>query len=285
MRVLVTGGQGQLGTQFASLVHSPDGCVPLDLPDLDVTDAGSVAQVFGSVRPDVVIHCAAWTDVDGCEKCPERAHLVNAEGTRLVALAAEDAQAELVYVSTDFVFDGERAEPYTEDDVPNPINVYGHSKLAGEEWAKSICSRHRIVRTAWLYGKTRRNFVARVLDIAGDRGILRMAADQVGSPTYVGDLAERVMEMLGRAPYGTHHVTNAGRASRYEWACEIVRLAGIQAIVEPISASEWPSPARRPANSSLDDQAMRRAGFPPMRPWQDALAEVVPALTQQTAGR
>ena len=281
MRVLVTGGEGQVGSQFAPLLAAHE-CISLGHGQLDVTDEAEVHAALGSARPDLVIHCAAWTDVDGCEREPDRAHRVNAEGTRLVARGAADAGARLVYVSTDFVFDGAKGAPYDERDPTNPINAYGRSKLAGEMHVRRLCPRHYIVRTAWLFGRSRSNFVAKVLSAARRQTRLRMAHDQLGSPTYVRDLAAQIIKVVDGAPFRTYHVTNSGDASRYEWACEIVRLAKLGVEVVPIPSSEWQTPAARPADSRLDNRALREAGIAPMRLYKDALAEVVPALLEMT---
>jgi dTDP-4-dehydrorhamnose reductase len=282
---LVTGAGGQLGSEFARLLALRGDCLAFGHDRLDVTDGESVDRLLTTHRPELVIHCAAWTDVDGCERDPDRAYRTNAEGTRLVAQAAARIGAKLVYISTDFVFDGSKPQPYNEDDAPNPINVYGASKLAGEEHVRRLCAKHYIVRTAWLFGPSANNFVGRIIKAAIERRELRVADDQVGSPTSVCDLAARVVQMIGRAPFGIYHVTNGGFASRYRWACEITGLAGLDVRVTPIAASEWPAPARRPANSRLDNKALREAGFPPMRPYQEALAQVVPNVLKAVSGR
>lgn len=278
MRVLVTGGHGQVGTQFASLPARGHEFVCLGRDRLDVTQPDQVRDVLSATAPDLVVHCAAWTDVDGCEREPDRAYRVNAEGTRILAEAAAQTGSPLVYISTDYVFDGTKPEPYDEDDPPNPINVYGRTKLAGEEHVRKLCREHYIFRTAWLFGPSLHNFVGKILRAAFSGAKLRVTPDEVGSPTAASDLAERIMDVVGRVPFGTYHLTNSGEASRYTWARQIVEMAGLNVPIEPIPASEWRAPARRPANSRLANRALQKAGFSAMRPYQEPLAEVVSAV-------
>jgi len=278
VRVLVTGGHGQLGPQFARLPMGEHEYVCLGRERLDITQSDQVRDVLSKAVPDLVVHCAAWTDVDGCEREPDRAYQVTAEGTRILAEVAAQIGSPLVYISTDFVFDGTKPEPYNEDDSPNPINVYGRTKLAGEEYVRDICRKHYIIRTAWLFGLSLNNFVGKILRAARSGVELRVTPDEVGSPTAASDLAARIMDIVGRVPFGTYHLTNSGDVSRYAWARQIVQMAGLDVPITPIPASEWLAPARRPANSRLENRALQEAGFSAMRPYQEPLAEVVPTL-------
>lgn len=250
-----------------------------DYRHLDITDAEQVMRTIAEVKPDAVIHAAAYTDVDGCERDPDKAFRVNAFGTMHVAEACARNDAALVYVSTDFVFDGEKSEPYVESDAVNPIGHYGASKLAGETHARTICPGHFIVRTAWLYGIHGKSFPRTMLDLAGTRREISVVADQVGSPTFTVDLARAVRDLMTGPPYGTYHITNKGSCSWYEFAVKTLELAGISGVeVKPIGADEWPSPTRRPKYSVLRHYALERQGRDNLRRWEDALQDFVSRL-------
>ncbi len=262
-----------LGTDLCARLAGAHELIALDLPELDITDTCAVFDKISSERPEMVLHCAAYTDVDGCESGPNKAFRVNAFGAWNVASACQKSGAALLYVSTDFVFDGDKGEPYDEFDRPNPINAYGRSKFAGEEIVRSLVSRHFIVRTAWLFGARGKNFVRTMLTKAQSGGPLRVVADQVGCPTYTVDLAEAMANLVESPLYGTYHITNSGACSWAEFAAEIVRQAGLSAEVIPISSAEWKSPARRPRNSRLRHLALEMQGRDSLRPWQEALGE------------
>jgi dTDP-4-dehydrorhamnose reductase len=249
----------------------------VDIEDFDIADATATRVAVTDWRPGMVVHCAAWTDVDGCERDPERAFVHNARGAWNVASACAEVHASMVYISTDFVFDGERREPYTEFDQPNPLSVYGASKLAGELAVRSLLPTHYVVRTAWLFGKRGRSFVRTILEAAEKRKELRVVADQLGSPTYTRDLAKAISDLIvsGRLLPGVYHLANSGVCSWAELATEALRLAGRHARVVPIPAAEWPSPTRRPAYSALCSRWLELQGLPPLRPWQEALARFV----------
>ena len=251
-----------------------------DATFLDVTDTGRVLATVGENRPDVVIHAAAYTDVDGCERDPDRAFRVNALGTWNAAAACRQSDAALVYISTDFVFDGEKGEPYTEYDVPRPIGCYGASKLAGETHVRALCPRHYIVRTAWLYGEHGKNFPYAILNAAKTKKELSVVADQVGSPTFTADLAAAIRELIGNPLYGTYHITNKGACSWYDFAGRILSLAGISDVeVRPIKSEEWPSPTKRPRYSVLGHCALELQGRDNLRSWEDALADFISRLS------
>lgn len=271
MRILVTGGTGQLGRALARLASPEHSVVALGSAECDITDFQSFRQIVAREQPDVVIHAGAMTDVDGCERDPDAAFRINARGTQNVAAVVQEAGATLVYISTNYVFDGESAQPYHEFATPRPINVYGQSKLAGEEAVRALAPRHYIVRTAMVYDETGRNFVNTMLRAASTRPSLSVVADQVGNPTYAGDLAAALYQLIAQPAYGTYHLVNEGVASWYEWATTIFDLAEVRVSVAPIAASEWPRDAQPPANGALANTAAAALGIQ-LPNWRDALA-------------
>jgi dTDP-4-dehydrorhamnose reductase len=278
MRILVTGADGQLGTELMRALAPHGDLIPSTQADMDVTDR-RCAEFVAALQPEWVIHTAAATDVDACEREPERAMAVNAEGTRRVAEGCRRVGAALVYLSTDYVFDGRKGSPYAECDLPAPLNAYGRSKLEGEQATREVAPRWTIVRTAWLYGVHGKNFVKTILGKAAAGKSLRVVDDQVGSPTYAGDVADAVALLISRGRTGMYHVTNTGTCSWYEFAREILRLVGLDAIpVTPITSTELDRPARRPAYSALENAAWQATGFPPLRPWREALAAMLSTL-------
>ena len=283
MRVLITGGRGQLGRELQQALASQT-VLAQDLPELDVTDAAAVDRAIGQFRPQVVVHAAAYTDTLGCEADPEMALRVNGEGTRKVALACRRADAALLYVSTNEVFAGDKGEPYLESDQPNPINAYGRSKLAGERYVQATLDRFYVVRTAWLYAAGGDNFPAKVLRAADREGSLRLVTDEVASPTWARDLAQAIAQLIAQAAYGVYHLTNAGACSRYQWAERILALAGRADVpLQPITQAEHGAPYRKPPYSELANQAAAALGIV-IRPWHEALQEYF--LTAPTlAGR
>lgn len=277
MRVLVTGGHGQLGRALLRTAPAGMEVVALGSSDCDVTDPATVRAIVARIEPELIIHCAAWTDVDGCERHPERAWRVNALGAQHVATACAEAGTVLVYMSTNYVFDGERDEPYHEFDRPNPLSVYGASKLAGEEVVRALCPRHAIVRTAMLYDAHSRNFVTTVLRLAREQPRLRMVADQYGNPTFVDDLARALWQLVVQPAYGTFHLVNQGAASWYEWAVAVLELLDLAVPVDPIPASEFRRAARPPRNGVLTSLAAPSLGII-MPDWRDALARCLASL-------
>jgi dTDP-4-dehydrorhamnose reductase len=298
VRVLVTGAGGQLG---CDLVIALAGSVPpagrrrallgpegrgagvdvsgVDHASLAVEDRAAVLDAVLALRPDVVVHAGAWTAVDACEADPDRAFRVNALGTRHVAEAAGMVGAHLVYVSTDYVFDGTSARPYVEWDQPHPLSVYGRSKLGGELECPPDAT---VVRTSWVCGATGANMVKTVLRLAAGDGPLRFVDDQHGSPTFTADLAAAIVTLgLDRRP-GTYHVTNTGSTTWFGFVQAVLEAAGHDAgRVEPISTAELdpPRPAPRPSNSVLDNAALRLSGLPLLPDWHDGLARLVQVLT------
>lgn len=275
MRIVVTGAQGQLGTDLRRVLqhHQVTG---LDLPGFDLTQA-ECGRAIVAAAPEVVIHAGAHTDVDGAERDPALAMAVNADGTERVARAAAQVGARLIYVSTDYVFDGRGTRPYVETDQTNPAGAYGASKCAGEQRALSCCENTLVVRTAWLYGLQGKNFVKTILQLAAERPSLRVVADQRGCPTFAEDLAGMIAQLVAHSVRGILHVTNEGDCTWHEFATEIVRLAGYRVPVEPITTADMPRPAKRPAYSVLSAERLHQLGFA-MPSWQDGLQRFMKAL-------
>ena len=277
MRMVITGHDGQLGRQLQNVFDGHE-LLKLDLPCDDITDPG-VAACIADFRPELVVHAAAYTDVDGCEAKPDLAFRVNTVGTGNVALGAARAGAALLYVSTNEVFDGTRRELYREWDAANPMSTYARSKAAGEQIVRDLMGgRFYIARVAWLFGPGGVNFVTKILAAAEKNGALRVAADEFGNPTYAPDAAAAMAALAASGHYGIYHLTNAGFCSRYEFAREIMRLAGKPDLpITAILSADWPRPSRPPLHAVLANTAAAALGITP-RPWQDALAEYVPAL-------
>jgi dTDP-4-dehydrorhamnose reductase len=268
-RILVTGAKGMLGRALRE--QCPSGCevLAVDVEEMDVTSAQEVRRCFAEFGPEVVIHCAAMTDVDGCEADPDAAHRVNVAGTRNVVEAC--GAARLIHVSTDFVFDGRRETPYAEEDAPAPISVYGRTKLAAEGCVRERGGNHAVVRTAWTFAPWGRNFVRSILKAAREKGRLRVVTDQVGSPTYAPDLAAALWQLIATDQRGVFHLTNSGIVSRYDFAREIVAAAGMGNVpVEPIESEELNQPAPRPAFSALANTKL-----PALRHYREALADCI----------
>lgn len=245
--------------------------VPLRRQDLDITKPREVLNTLRQAQPDWVLHTAAFTQVDLAESRPEEAFLVNAWGTRNVAAAAGEAGAAVLYYSTDYVFDGKRRRAYSEWDVASPLNVYGESKLAGENEVRSLCSRHLIIRTSWLFGPGGRHFVRTILTRAQQGSALRVINDQRGSPTYTLDLAVASKELIELGARGICNVTNSGSCTWFELACAVLRLAGLEAEVTPVESSDFETAAVRPAYSVLDRQCLLAYGIGPLRSWEEAV--------------
>jgi dTDP-4-dehydrorhamnose reductase len=268
VRVVITGADGQLGRELRRTLAGCD-IIPLDLPAFDLTQP-SCGRLIRDAAPDVVIHAGAYTDVDGAEREPARAMAINADGTAWVAEAAKQAGARLLYLSTDYVFDGRKTSPYEETDAVGPLNQYGRSKLAGEENALAGGGNVLIIRTAWLYGGGGKHFVKTILTLADERPVLRVVADQRGCPTRVHDLATAMSTLLGSDAQGILNVTNEGACSWFEFAQEIVALSGKPAAVEPITTDQAGRPAARPGYSVLSAERRRRLGIA-MPHWKEAL--------------
>ncbi len=272
MKVLVTGFAGQLGHDVATeLANRGINCIAADKADFDLTNKESVFGFVGACNPDVIIHCAAYTAVDKAEEDSAACYNVNINGTRYLCEAASANQAKIIYISTDYVFDGEKAEPYEVDDKTSPQSVYGVTKLEGENIVRNSTSKHFIVRTAWVFGANGNNFVKTMLRLGAERDTLNVVCDQYGSPTYTKDLARLLCDMAQSDKYGTYHATNEGFCSWADFACEIMQKAGLNARVVPIASSQYPAKAKRPMNSRLSKQKLVDNGFSPLPDWQDAL--------------
>lgn len=292
MNIFVTGVAGQLGHDVVEeLTRRGIPCVGSDLsPDapsdrpyipLDITDGDAVRRTLEAVRPDAVIHCAAWTAVDLAEDEPARVHAVNAEGTAHIATACKLMGAKLMYISTDYVFDGQGETPWKPDCTEfAPLNVYGQSKLDGELAVRQLLEQFFIVRIAWVFGLHGKNFVKTMLQLGQKHPELRVVCDQIGTPTYTPDLARLLADMIVTERYGVYHATNEGEyISWYDFACEILRQAGSKAIVHPVTTAEYGlSKAARPFNSRLDRSKLADKGFTPLPHWQDALQRYLEAL-------
>ena len=272
MRILITGAQGQLGHALQQALSGED-LVLKDLPEFDLTRPDSEAQIVAA-RPSVILHVGAYTNVDGAEREPDRAMLVNAQGTTMVARAAATINARLIYLSTDYVFDGTQTTPYREEDIPNPINAYGQSKREGEIAALAGGPNTLVVRTAWLYGHAGNNFVKTIMRLAAEKPFLDVVGDQRGCPTNADDLALVLKDLVVSDLRGICHVTNTGDCTWYEFAEAIVSLMDLSTPVRPITTAQMGRPARRPAYSVLAQGRVGtvRALLPH---WKDALARFI----------
>jgi dTDP-4-dehydrorhamnose reductase len=272
MKVVVTGAKGQLGQDVVlELARQNHEAIGADREQLDVTNEASVQAFISDVRPDVILHCAAYTNVDGAEKNEDAAYQVNALGTEYLAKAAKQVGAKMLYVSTDYVFDGTATEPYEVDEPTKPLGAYGRTKLAGEELLQKNLEQFFIVRTAWVFGVHGNNFVKTMLRLGKERGEVGVVHDQVGSPTYTVDLARFMVELMETQEYGIYHATNSGVCSWYEFAVEIFKQAGLSVIVNPLTTEQFPRPAARPKYSVLSKKKIEEQGLMPLRDWKEAL--------------
>jgi dTDP-4-dehydrorhamnose reductase len=280
LKAVVTGAHGQLGRDMVDCLASQGYEVKgYGRTELDITRFDQTKELLTAFSPDVIVHAAAYTKVDLAETEPDDAYAVNGYGSRNLAVIAESLGAKLVYVSTDYVFNGQGTQPYDEFQPTMPINVYGKSKLAGEQFVERFHSRYFIVRTSWVYGKHGNNFVKTMLKLAEERDSLSVVSDQVGCPTYTKDLAECIAELIKTEQYGTYHVSNSGSCSWYEFAQAIFELSGRSVEVKPVSTDEFPRPASRPSYSVFLHKALELGGFSPMRPWKDALADFIEEIS------
>jgi len=278
MKIAILGAGGQLGQDLMRVL--PGDVVGLRRPDADLTQPDSLSAALRQHRPSIVINCAAYNFVDRAENEPDVAMAANAHGVQALAAVCGDLGSALVHISTDHVFgaDAERRTPYVETDVPGPVNVYGRSKLAGEELVRSLCDRHYVVRTCGLYGNHGQggkgsNFVEAILKRAANGSPLRVVHDQQCSPTSTADLARAISAIIGTTVYGLYHITNAGSCTWFEFAQAIVRETGLAADVAPITTAEYGAKAHRPAYSVLECGKYARLGLAPMRPWGEALRD------------
>lgn len=281
--VLITGSGGLLGRNMRDLLTASSWrVVALTHQELDITRERDVMSTVERERPDYVINCVATADVDRCEREPDWAYAVNAEGPRLLARACREAGAELVHVSTDYVFDGSKAGFYTQQDEPNPISVYGESKLAGEQAVRQELERSYVVRTSWLFGHGGKNFGSRVIDYARGGGRLMGVTDQTSIPTYAPDLARRIVEIIGLGANELYQVTSTGVTSWYDFALAALVLAGLgETHIEPVTRASLSQQAPRPMNSAMRCLASEKLGLEPLRHWREALEDFVGELKKR----
>ena len=272
MRIAITGHKGQLGRALQQALAEHD-ILGLDLPEHDITDPATIVTTVADFQPQVVIHAAAMTNVDGCERDPELAFRVNVLGTQHMALACQRAGAALVHISTNDVFDGKLGRPYYEWDRPAPQSVYARSKAAAEFYVRSLLQRFYIVRTAWLYAQGGENFVTKIIAAADRFGTLKVVTDEVSAPTYAPDLAQAIAQLIVTDHFGFYHFTNSGFCSRYDWACHILALSGRGDVpVEAITTADWKRAAPPPLYAPLVNFAGAALGIT-LRPWEEALQE------------
>lgn len=291
MKLLITGARGQLGSELTRLLQLDSAqwnnlpfpapaeallraeriCVDMD--ELDVQDRAAVAAWVSVEKPDIIINCAAYTNVDGCEENRDLAFEANSLGARNLAIAAEQVGAKLVHLSTDYVFSGTEPVPRSEWDLCMPQSVYGYTKLMGENYIREFCSRHFIVRTAWLYGYIGSNFVKTILHVGREKGKLSVVDDQRGNPTNATDLAAHLLQLCTTEEYGIYHCSGTGECSWYDFAEEIIRLSGLSCSVRPTTSETIARPAKRPAYSSLENRMLRCTVGDNMREWKDAISD------------
>ncbi|MED3552025.1 dTDP-4-dehydrorhamnose reductase [Cytobacillus praedii] len=274
LNILITGAHGQLGKELVKQLCPSHSVIGLGKKELDVTNKNRVDHIISHYKPQIIIHAAAFTAVDQCEIEQKKAMEVNALGTQYIAQAANKIQARLFYISSDYVFDGKKNQPYTEEDEPNPHSIYGLSKWMGEQLS-NICHRTTIIRTSWLYGHGGNNFVKTMLNLSKKGKEIKVVNDQLGSPTYVKDLTEMILQLMHKKD-GIYHISNSGSCSWHEFARAIFEEAGVNPdLVLPIKTSEYKAPAPRPQFSVLSHQALLREEIALPRPWKEALKEFV----------
>lgn len=273
MKVLVTGVKGQLGFDVVKeLEKRGHTAIGTDVDSMDITDAEKVREVITAALPDAVIHCAAYTAVDAAEDNVELCRRINADGTRNIAQVCKALDIKMIYISTDYVFDGEGTQFWNPDDERHPLNVYGQTKYEGELAVESLLEKYYIVRIAWVFGVNGKNFIKTMLNLGKNRDHLTVVCDQVGSPTYTYDLSRLLVDMAETDKYGRYHATNEGLCSWYEFACEIFKQAGYDHVtVSPVSSAEYPAKAKRPSNSRMNKDKLAENGFEKLPTWQDAL--------------
>ena len=272
MKVLVTGTKGQLGYDVVNeLEKRGHTAVAVDIEEMDITDAVSVERVITEAEVEAVIHCAAYTAVDAAEDNVEICRRVNAEGTKNIAKVCKKLDLKMIYISTDYVFDGEGERPWEPDDERHPLNVYGQTKYEGELAVEKYLEKYFIVRIAWVFGVNGKNFIKTMLKLSETHEELNVVDDQVGSPTYTYDLAVLLVDMVESDKYGRYHATNEGLCTWYEFAKEIFRQAGVEVKVNPVTSDMFPAKAKRPKNSGMSKEKLDANGFHRLPTWQDAL--------------
>lgn len=269
MRILITGAAGRLGSSLKDYLRAHT-VIGADVADFDIANFAAAREFVAESRPDLVIHPAAWTDVDGCARDPEKAIRVNGYGAQNIALAAAAVDAAVMYISTNEVFDGKAERPYFEYDTPAPVNPYGYSKWVGEQVVTRATPRHYIVRTSWLFAHGGRNFIQTILDAAREGRPLRVVTDEIASPTYTEDLAEAIARLTETGRYGIYHLVNEGQASRYDFARHILDTSGYNTHIEPITADQWVRASTPPRFSPLRNLTGAMLGIT-LRDWRSAV--------------
>lgn len=273
MKVLVTGVKGQLGYDVVKELerrgHQPIG---VDRDEMDLMDNEAVRTFIMELKPGAIIHCAAYTAVDKAEEEVEICYQINAESVKVISECAKELDVKLIYISTDYVFDGTKEGEYVETDLPNPINVYGASKLKGEQYVQALLEKYYIVRISWVFGANGNNFIKTMRRLGSERDELNIINDQVGSPTYTADLAPLLVDMMETDKYGIYHATNEGTCSWYEFANEIFKQSEIEVKTNPITTDQYPTAAKRPMNSQMSKTKLKANGFNLLPTWQEALA-------------
>jgi dTDP-4-dehydrorhamnose reductase len=278
MKVLIIGSEGMLGHDLVDILSKENEISTTTIDTLDITDIEKTIATVQEINPDVVVHAAAFTDVNGSETKKDIAYKINGIGTRNVAVACKETDSALVYICTDYVFDGEKGSSYQEYDQTNPLSIYGKTKLQGETYIRDILSKFYIVRTSWLYGYHGPNFVTTMLKLSKTMDTISVVNDQIGSPTYTVDLAKAISKLIKKPSYGIYHITNSGECSWYDYACQIFEIAGIEINVKPVSTGEYPQPAPRPKYSVLENYNWKIEGFPEIREYNDALRDYMKLL-------
>ena len=302
-KILITGSSGMFGWSLCEALGNDYEDFGLDLLETqnsilnsrffsqcDITDKNGVVLAVKRIKPDLIIHTAGYTDVDGSEQNSEKAFAVNAGGTENIARAAKELDATLFYISTDYVFDGKKDNPYSEDDIPNPINIYGQSKLEGERVIQSLLEKYFILRTSWLFGPNGKNFVTNILQKADNNNVFQVVNDQIGSPTYTLDLTYALKKILlsilklqsSLIPYGIYHITNSGSCSWYEFAKEIISFKQLKVQILPVTSLENKRPAPRPKISILDNSKFMNTFNLKLRPWPEALRHFLQMYCHRT---
>lgn len=279
MKVLVTGVKGQLGFDVMNELKKRGlEAVGADIEEMDITDAESVNRFIMAAKPDAVIHCAAYTAVDAAEENEDICRRVNADGTRNIAKVCKELDCKMIYISTDYVFDGQGSRPWEPDEERHPLNVYGQTKYEGELAVQELLEKYFIVRIAWVFGVNGKNFVKTMLNLAQTHDTLTVVNDQYGSPTYTYDLARLLVDMVQTDKYGIYHATNEGICTWYEFACEIFKQANVAVKVFPVSAAEYRAKAKRPENSRMSKEKLTENGFERLPSWQDALGRYLAVI-------
>ena len=283
MRVLVTGAKGQLGSDLlCELSNRNIDAIGIDIDDLDITDAKATKEVIEKINADkkldAIIHCAAYTAVDAAQDNEALVTKINADGTKNIAEVAKALDLSMMYISTDYVFDGEGERPWEPDDKRAPLNIYGMTKYKGELYVEELLEKYFIVRISWVFGLQGNNFIKTMLRLGKERGAVSVVNDQIGSPTYTPDLSRLLADMILTDKYGRYHATNEGLCSWYEFACEIFKQAKLDVKVTPVSSDAFPVKAKRPHNSRMDKSKLTENGFELLPGWQDALSRYLSEL-------